>query len=280
MFFKLVCYDIKNGLFYQYKKYSIVCIVFLIFTIDLYIKRLNYSRLIHTEKLGTFMDYILYPFAGMKEYIPRPDVPFIFPVIWMIIYLMLSYIILYYTYNDLTGFGQKILLSTGKRRSWWLSKCIWVVLSVITFFLIAWITIFLFCIAAKIPISFTVTKEIFDILNITSDTSFYSKDYIILVIFILPVITMIAVNLFQTALSLIVKPIFSFAMTAALLLTSAYYLSPFFIGNYAMPIRNKKIVENGVSFVDGLLFALILSIVSIFIGWYIFERKDILGEEE
>lgn len=97
--------------------------------------------------------------------------------------------------------------------------------------------------------------------------------------FLLPPLVMIAINLFQMALSLFIKPFYSFIVTVAVLLTSSYYLSPFFIGNYVMPLRSDQMVANGVSLTAGIIFSLIIIIVSVVTGGIAFQKRDILKRE-
>ena len=95
-------------------------------------------------------------------------------------------------------------------------------------------------------------------------------------ILVLPPLVMIAVNLMQMTLSLFVRPIYSYIITGVLLLASTYYQSPFLIGNYAMPIRSSRMVENGVNPIYGVLFSVGIAIISYLVGLLYFKRYDIL----
>ena len=96
---------------------------------------------------------------------------------------------------------------------------------------------------------------------------------------LLPLLTMAGLNLFQMALSLFIKPFYSFIVTVAILLLSTYYLSPVCIGNYAMPLRSHMILTNGVGLNTGLLVSVILIAVSVIAGGLVFRKRDILRGE-
>lgn len=281
-FFKLLSYDIVNGIVYRYKKYLIVVLVFFVFCIDLF--RTISSYYAHSDAVKpaiTMADYVFYIFKGMKEYIPAGNEPFKFPAIWIIVQLLPAHITLDYPYNDLESFGQHVLIRTGGRTFWWLSKCVWNMLSVIIFYFTAYATIILFCIFAKIPISF----------EITSDTGFLSTimevehpltaspGEVIVALFLLPPLISLGLCLTQMTLSLFFRPLYSFGITASILLSSAYLVSPFLVGNYSMVMRNSIMMEGGVNTGGGIIAASIMVVLSIFIGSIYFNRYDILKRE-
>ena len=98
-------------------------------------------------------------------------------------------------------------------------------------------------------------------------------------ILVLPLLVMAALNLFQMTLSLFIKPFYSYIVTAAILLISAYYVSPFCIGNYAMPLRSHMIMANGVGLNTGMLVSVIILVVAVIVGGLVFQRRDILKGE-
>lgn len=269
MFIKLVMHDLKNGVVRSYKKYCIVACAFLIFCFDLQTR-------LH-DVVGTLGDYLLYPFAGMEEYVPRPGEPFTFPVIWMLIYLFLAMMTLYYPYNDLNGFGRSVLVHSGKRSVWWYSKCIWNMVSVLMFFVTALIVILMFCLFRGISLTLVISSEMEGVLKLSSDTL---PTNISLQVLLLPILVLISLCLLQMTLSLFIKPLFSFCVIVTLLLASAYYFTPFMIGNYAMPLRNADAIANGFHVLPGVGFSIILAIVSMMIGQFFFQKHDIVGSDE
>lgn len=277
MFFKLLRYDLKVGICYHYKKLVALLVLFICVYLECFMefRAFTLSSTLFTVD-NTLGNTLLYIFAGIQAYDPQADTQFIFPAIWMLLYLVLAYFTLYYPYNDLDESGQNILHRSGGRRLWWTSKCCWNICTVLLFFLIGWAVITLVCFIQGIPLSMELSQNINMLLGMRITSPFLHPTELTFEILVLPVLTMIAVNLMQMTLSLFIRPIYSYMITGALLLASTYYQSPFLIGNYAMPIRSSRIIENGVNPIYGVWLTIGISVVSFLIGLLYFKRYDIL----
>ena len=135
MFFKMVRYDLKNGLWKEKKKYFFFMALALIICVDF---RLRWNQ-IDSLNVPSYGDFLMYIFAGMKEFGNSPMEQFRYPEIWILVMLLISYQILYYPYQDLMGMGKQVLVNSKSRVLWWISKCIWLVCSVLIYFGIFWI---------------------------------------------------------------------------------------------------------------------------------------------
>ncbi len=276
MFFKLIRYDLKVGFSTTYKRYLMAAALFIVIFISFQLLLHPFHPAAHNIPEGNLGSLLLYAFGGMEEYIPSPGEPFRFPAFWMLLYLLLSYITLYYPFNDLEEFGQHLLIRSGGRKLWWLSKCIWNLSSVVCFFLLAWLIFAVGCLVTGTSLSLELSTKVTGMLQINPEKYAQFPASLTLQIFLLPLLVMAALNLFQMTLSLFIKPFYSFIATAAVLITSAYYLSPFLIGNYAMPLRSDQLVGNGVGLAAGIFFAAILALLSVVAGGVAFQRRDIL----
>ena len=277
MFFKLLRYDCKVGIIYHYKKLIAVLVLFVCVYLDCFMQFRSYATLDTPFTVeNTLGNTLLYIFAGIQEYDPQIDTQFVFPAVWMLLYLVLAYFTLYYPYNDLEESGQNILLRSGGRRLWWTSKCFWNICTVVLFFLIGWVVIITACLIQGIPLSMELSRNINMLLEMRIASPFLYPTELSLEILVLPPLVMIAVNLMQMTLSLFVRPIYSYIITGVLLLASTYYQSPFLIGNYAMPIRSSRMVENGVNSIYGVLFSVGIATISYLVGLLYFKRYDIL----
>lgn len=113
-FIKLFCYDVKRGFLGTWKKYcGVVGMTFLFFVFF----NLLYSAYGRWQAItglptvrATYGDAVFYIFAGMQKYIPDPTSPFLFPMIWLLLYIVLAWITLEYAANDLAAYGQQILI--------------------------------------------------------------------------------------------------------------------------------------------------------------------------
>ena len=278
MFCKCLKYDLKCGLLKEYKKYIVAIGLFLIIGFDFFIKMSDIEI--------TVPDYLFYLFFGMEEYVPSPGNKFRFPALWVAVILYVSYITLYYPYKDLNGYGKNILLNTQSKKTWYLSKCMWVTVSTISYFLIGCVVLSLFSIISGAEITADVSSNavIKLIPFITTEQNLFYNDAmyykVTLLHFILPVVICVMNNLFQLFLSLFIKPFFSFIFTVSYTIASAYYLKSFMLGNYAMIARSNIFINNGVDFAKGLIISLCVILVVIISGTVLFSKQDILNKED
>lgn len=278
MFCKCLKYDLKCGLLKEYKKYIVAIGLFLIIGFDFFIKMSDIEI--------TVPDYLFYLFFGMEEYVPSPGNKFRFPALWVAVILYVSYITLYYPYKDLNGYGKNILLNTQSKKTWYLSKCMWVTVSTITYFLIGLVILSLFAIISGAEITADVSSKVVIkfIPFITTEQNLFYNDAIYYKVtilhFVLPVVICVMNNLLQLFLSLFIKPFFSFIFTVSYTIASAYYLKSFMLGNYAMIARSNIFIDNGVNFTDGLLISLGVILIVIISGTVLFSKQDILNKED
>ena len=280
MFYKLIRYDIKNGFHSTYKRYLGAAVVFVImFACSLLVITEHNIMAKSSEPIPVnFGNTLLYAFGGMAQYTPSGQAIFDIPAFWLLAYLLLAYITLYYPYDDLDEFGQNLLVRSRGRVLWWLSKCIWNLFSVVCYFLLAWAIFALGCLLVGGPLSMELSPEMAVVCKTTLD--YPLPPTLIPQMLLLPLLIMAGLNLFQMVVSLFLKPFYSFNVTVTILLLSTYYLSPFCIGNYAMPLRSHMILSNGVGLNTGMLVAVILIVVSIIAGGLIFRKRDILKGED
>lgn len=273
MFFKLLKYDFANGTVKQYKKYIFSFVFFL--SVGLFFR---FSRLSSVSL--NFGDYVLNVFAGMEKYVPSALEQFKLPIIWICFYLFSCFTVLYYPYNDISDFGKSVLINSGKRSCWFLSKCTWTVISVFIYFLLFMLSQFIICLIFGDSLSSDIThNEAFLYFSVTLMDNEVLQTHIPLLLFVLPVLVNSAICLLQLTLSLVIKPSYSYMVSAAVFVISVYYADPFVIGNYAMAMRTYETAGLNITPVGGIAYCLILSVVSVIVGIIIFNRYDILNKE-
>lgn len=283
-FIKLIRFDMHNGFSKVWKKLLAVSVLTLLLCLyfTLCLNSFHRGQTIANEKFqpSSFADAVFFIFGGMEKYVPQPDAPFIFPVAWILLCISLLRMTLEYAYNDLQTYGQQLLIRTGTRTAWWLSKCLWNIVCVVGFFIFMWIVIFLYCAVTQIPLNMTLHA---DILTNTLNTAAISGPAIsykmLLSVFLVTPLILLALSLLQMTLTLFVQPIYSFCMITAVLVVSAYWQSPLLPGNYAMPVRSSQYTSDGVSLTVGLLYAGAMIVGTILIGLVRFRHYDILQKE-
>ena len=95
----------------------------------------------------------------------------------------------------------------------------------------------------------------------------------------MPVCVSIVLNMFQMMLCLFLKPIFSFFLVVIVLLGSAYMMTPFLLGNYAMVYRYNWMLKEGLSLDTGRTLLLMIYLCSVVVGNVRFKYYDILEKE-
>ena len=278
-YIKLFWFDIRNGLLRNPMLFAAPVVIALAACMDLTnrVSAWNDHSCFTVETNGSFADHMMYVYGGMDR--PEPGNLFIFPVRWAVVFLVLPFITLNYPYKDIQGLGQQILTRTGGRIVWWLSKCLWNILSVLVYHGFIFGTTALFSIVMKCSVPGEINKDLQYIAFHISISSFMSDDAPWpLTILVIPVLVSLCINLLQMTLALFMKPIFSFLAIAFLMVSSAYFLSPYLIGNYAMSIRYDMVVKGGVSTDAGIVISLALIIISIGVGMIRFHQYDILNE--
>ena len=277
-FFKVWRCDLKNGFVREYKKFLWAFIIFIVMCFDFYLRAPSLRELMFGAET-TFGDYLTFTFLGISEYRPGGAEPFRFPQVWMLIFLLILYIVLYYPYKDLMGFGRQVLMNSHSRFMWWMSKVLWLVATVGSYFLLFYAVFYIFCQLAGVSMSLRVSEYL--IFQYVPPTHVQPEvgSFLTVELLVMPFLLTVALGLLQMTLSLIIRPFFSYCVSIAVLLVSAYYLNPFMLGNYTMMVRSSKIVTNGVHWETGLLYIGLLIVISFVSGLLIFRRYDILNKD-
>lgn len=270
-FGKLLWFDMKNG----WLKVPIVFICPILFSFFCFLE-VRRKNLIWEKTIG-IGDYWLYLYGGMREYVPVQGNAFTFPTVWIGLFLFCSFMVLNYPLRDLHNIGTQILIRTKGRTFWWLSKCFWNFASTISYHGIVFLTLGIMCFIFHVPFIWQLNAEAVSCMfGLFLDE--VPSGRIPFLVFWIPVILSVAINLFQMMLTLFFKPIFSYLFSCALFLTSSYLMSPIVLGNYGMVLRTKWINKQGVSPEVGIIICLAISGIAIIGGGIRFCNMDILNE--
>jgi len=271
---KLLGYDIKYGIF---KRWYIFLIA-IVFAVAEYraslmmIKSLNESELMYGN--GTVMDYILYSFQGMPVYNFSPQNYFTIPLFWFVFQIGASYIVAYYTENDLKKNGRNILLASKSRIIWWLSKVVTCVSSVFLYYILTISLIVILAVMSGASLSIEASYD-FCTAMFSPTIQYLSTNDLIYIVLILPFVVTTAICICQVTCSLVCSPVVCFATVSGMYVLSAYYTMPWFLGNYTMWQRCSYYAEGGVSPDAGLFLALVIFVLSIVGGSYVIKTKDV-----
>lgn len=281
-YIKLLWFDVFHGLLRKPLLFAIPVIVALIACFDLVgrVAELNSFGYFSTKTQAGFADFVMYIYGGMDTYIPGLGEPFMFPVRWLVVFLSVVFITLDYPYKDMQGYGQQILIRTKGRMAWWLSKCGWNTLCILVYHGLVFLSVALFCAITKSDFTGGLNKNLIYVvfqverIHMASDTTIWTYDMLLL-----PIFVSFGMNMLQMTLSLFIKPAFSFLITAFLMISSAYFTTPYLVGNYAMPIRYDVVITNGVSAKTGVIISAAIALLAIIAGSIRFRRYDILNRD-
>jgi hypothetical protein len=221
---------------------------------------------------GSFLSAVLAVFEGIKVIDAPSDFAFISPF-FILLYSWPVFITANYAYDDMKEYGIQTFTRCRQKNSWWISKCIWNICMVLLYYGMIYFACFL---AAAISgkISFSVEEIIWNGIflaekDIPSGTTF------LLYLFILPVVTAIALSLMQMFLSIVFFPIAGAGANILLMLVSISCLSQWLPGNYLMFLRMSIRLEQGIQFFPAFLTDLALAAVAVCGGAVILKKKDI-----
>ena len=226
---------------------------------------------------GSWVDYLMHCFRGAMP--PTNIGNFEFPILWFLILGGCLFLNLDYPLNDLTDAGLQVIVRTRRRRDWFLSKCVWNLVSCAVYVLLGALTAWLFALLFGDFVSCTNTPGAAE-----RTLGIYLMDSLpvgqaLLVAVVLPYLTIAALNMLQMSLSLVMKPIFSFLICICTAITSAFVSTPFLLGNGAMVVRNGNLVEGMLPPLTTALTCIGFIIISIIIGLVRFQRMDFLRYE-
>ncbi|WP_314064905.1 hypothetical protein [uncultured Vagococcus sp.] len=228
----------------------------------------------------TFGDIWFYAYGGMKPYHPSPENAFQFPVIWLVLYLSIAFILLNYPLRDFEGGGLQRLIRFQARYRWWVSKCAWNISCTMVLHLVFVCVLVILSIGQGIPITREIHLDLIKLLfELDIRTELIQRFTIPVSILLAPLLLSIFLNLFQMLLSLFVKPVFSFFTITSVLLSSTYLLDTAAIGNYGMVLRYSWVLPMGVSYPVGMVVSMIFIVLSVITGWIRCHFFDILSKE-
>lgn len=279
MYYKLLKYDIRMGIVKRAYLLIAPALVVLSAFISYHIRISGILKKQYTAGIGRSLgDAMIFVFGGSPGYDPSSGSQFVFPALWMLMHLLLAYITLYYPHRDLEMSGKNILIRTGGRSIWWLSKCAWNALTVISFYLVSWGVILAGAIISKLPITMELSPGICNILGVNNALSLHPKDLSAELLFLQPAV-MAACCMMQMTVSLFIKPVFSYILTTVLLLAGTYYDNRFMLCGYAMPVRSSRMIEGGLAAEQGIIISISVWLLSAIIGMARFEKYDVLNRE-
>lgn len=219
------------------------------------------------------LDMMVYALQGTEKYIPQQRVVFEVPYRYMTIFGLMGLSACQYACREWKERGRLYLVLYGDKRIWWLGKCVWSLCNTVLLYAAGILAFWLTAVIGgngSMAVNPHLSESMENVLVCPDSKT------IALYILILGGITIIALNQLQVTLQVLFSPVLGFIIYMAVLISSVYYLSPYFMGNNLMLLRTRLFTEEGVSFLSGILTAVIVWAVSAIVGMILVYKKDVL----
>ncbi|MDE5765449.1 MAG: hypothetical protein K2I00_10935 [Ruminococcus sp.] len=267
-------YDFKIGILYDWTKFLIPIVITAICCISFNSEITWVSEYEILDRTADFADLLLYIFKGEKPFEPLDNENFRFPFIWLMIQLSVSFIVGKYPFLEIyDNHGSLVLIKGHSRIKWMVSKFLWIMSVCIIYYFLIFAVAVLFSFVFGYSFKFAVYPSQSFVYLTAYDTI---NSIPLLKLFLLPLITSIALSYFQTAVSLLFQPIYGFVSILGICGISVFTDSVYTFGNCSLLIRNEIFNISDISTNKSLIFLTIIIVISFVFCIIYFNRCDIL----
>lgn len=256
---KFIGYDIRNGLLRKWTVFLVTAIASLIA-----IEQTD----ITIKEGATGTDYILGIFSGMSRFYISPDAVFNIPFLWFVFMIIPAFLIGDYAVGDLNAYGIQLIVKSRSKLSWWISKTIWCLISVITYFIVIFAVIGGYALATGRPL-------VGDSRNWCEYAGVYTSvdiGELVLHGIVVPALTIFTLCMMQMLFSLIFGALTAYVIIIVYDILAAYITYPVFIGNYSMLLRDRAYVYDGLDYSQGMIIELTLLVLTFITGMFIMKK--------
>lgn len=223
----------------------------------------------------SFGDVIAYFFSGSKPFAFTRE-RFEFPIGWFVMMMLVAHMTLWYPFRDIRGFGTLVLSRCYTRWSWWVGKCVWVVLCVLVVFAAACLVAYIAVIFGGGDRSLTLSPSFLAMMDISFTSPEEAEQSFSSFLIGVPFAVMVCC-LVQLFVSLLFGPTISYVLTASMLTLSVLIGNPLLWGDHLMFLR--AVSSDGAtagSIVEAVALPLWLMIACVG-GGIVFSRTDLMG---
>lgn len=258
-------YDIRVGL--EWKFYLCLFLIFLFLGGSVCLA----GREMGIMELG-FMDYLVKIFEGIEEF-QRMDriASFYIPKEWLLAQFPFLLYIAKYPKRDWDQRGMQMVLRSQSRVLWWLSKCIWLMVSAMLYYVV-----FYFAIAVVTMVGGgNLNLQIRDVWEIGFGGM--SRQEEVRILLLMPWLCSIAIGILQMLLSFILSPVIALCISIAYLVLSVAVEKSWILGNYTMLIRSHEYdVMKGVRSGVGVVISVCIICFGILTGMKFIKGKEFI----
>ncbi len=269
---RLIRYDLVCGYKYNFKK-LIIAVLFVLFNCILFSAMVSRSMKVYGYVDVTLMDYLIYFFKGAKATDFDMGVVNI-PVVFLGIQILIASMVGYYPFDDIYGYGKQVFIRVEKKTTWWISKCVWAFVTVLSFYAILYAIVLLYCLITGQDMSMTYHHDIVNYMD-QAYIGAVKKSDMLLYVFVMPVIYSLMISFAQMTVSMLLNPIISFLFVMIYNIMGILLMSKGLLANYSMLLRNELSSGYDIKSMEGIIYMIIPMIVSIIVGLIVIRRKEI-----
>ncbi len=277
-YFKLLHHDLVFGFSQNKYKYCIAALTFFVLCLTFYIQSQDVWVLNQDNDFSKFTgarsisDYFIFLSRGIEVFDPSSGEPFNFPMFWAIIQVLVALLVATYPTNDMHGYSRNVFYRTTSRSIWWYAKISWVILTVLSFYLLGFAVVAAFALSvgdiALFPISdISLHISSIDACSISPADTVLSLSVGVLASMFLAIV--------QVVLSFFIKAPFSFTAIMAYIIASTFLHTPILMADYSMLLRNGLLLPESLSNLTMITICLAASVVLAIAGSQYFKKFDI-----
>ena len=269
---KIIRYDCICGFRYNLKTF-IIAVMFVILNCAMFKVFSSWAIETGLDYECTFMDYLIYFFKGVAA-IDLNNGSFDIPVIFLGLQIIIACMVGYYPFDDIYGYGKQVFIRVDKKSRWWLSKCFWVLMTVLCTYVLIYAAIFIFCLCSKDSISLSYSSEL--VWNMDNQfIGLISKGNIMLYTFVMPVMYSLMISFVQVTFSMLTGPVISFLIVMIYDILGILLTHSTLLANYTMILRDEMVSGAAIQPMVGIVIMTVIMLVSIILGVFVINRKEI-----
>lgn len=238
-----MCYDLVAGVRFSLIPLASIAALCVVLFAGVY----GYTSFFHIDVSDlSSSDVFGLVLAGATRFEWRPGMLIRLPLGWMALMGFVLYASLTYPAFDMRASGGRSLLAVGSRRTWLLSKMLWVCLvTIAAVAAIVAVSLVISC-ALSMPLGLEIHDAALRLCMVSADSIALRESCI--VPFLLAVMAaLVAIAELQLMISLFIHPVLAFGACMAYLVIGYFIQSPLLLGNGAMLSRWGGAVSTGVA---------------------------------
>lgn len=271
---RLLLFDLR--LFFSTSKKKILLLVFIVLVsclwFDMAVRNLQVMGVYPEIYLG---DYFFYAFSGIDYYVNTEN--FYLPELWVVMQFYFLFLVCSFPFGNLYDYGQQILLRSGKRKYWWLEKCLWTAVVILLMFMLTALIVVGYCLLRHVPMRMELSRvfcRFYYGFEITSGTE--AGKMMMQAFLVIPLVTIAAAEL-QMTIGILTRPQIGFITVLVMMYLSIYLATWRLPGNNTMLLRYEYFSPlDGINVVNSIKMSVIYLAVSIPIGMIAFSRTDLV----